>query len=257
MLSRRQPGAARPHPAAGLPRHRARCGRRGRRRRRRLCLRASRPAPAVQARQAALLTADADGPLPAVPLHGRHQPGIAALPQRASVVLSFNVTAENRPELTDLLRTLTDRARFLTAGGIPPPVGISAAAVRLRRARPGRGAGRADRHASAWARRCSTTGSAWRQPSQPVSTPMLPFPDDNLDPAQTGGDLSLDPGRRAPGHRAARAAGHRQAHPRRDAGAVADRRFRQPRPARRHDAAQPAGLHGRHRQPAHRPTPSR
>ena len=41
-------------------------------------------------------------------------------------MVSFNVTADSRAELTDLLRTITDRARFLTAGGTPPPVGISA-----------------------------------------------------------------------------------------------------------------------------------
>ena len=35
------------------------------------------------------------------------------------------MTAANRAELTDLLRTITDRARFLTAGGVPPPVGIT------------------------------------------------------------------------------------------------------------------------------------
>jgi deferrochelatase/peroxidase EfeB len=152
--------------------------------------RGSRPAPAAEARQAALLTADADGTLPAVPLHGRYQPGIAALPQRASVVLSFNVTAENRPELTDLLRTLTDRARFLTAGGIPPPVGISQPPSDSGVLGPavvpdgltvtvGVGGTLFD----------DRFGLASAKPAG--LGPMLPFPDDNLDPAQTGGDLSL------------------------------------------------------------------
>ena len=54
-----------------------------------------------------------------------------------------------------------------------------------------------------------------------------------------------------PGHGAARPAGHRPVHPRRHAGAVAYRRVRQPRPPGRHHAPQPAGLHGRHRQPGH------
>jgi deferrochelatase/peroxidase EfeB len=40
--------------------------------------------------------------------------------------VSFTVTADGRAGLTELLHTLTDRARFLTAGGAPPPVGIGA-----------------------------------------------------------------------------------------------------------------------------------
>src|ERR1019366_8300445 len=64
------------------------------------------------------------GRLPPVPFHGRYQAGILAKPQRQTIMLSFNVTADGRGELTDLLRTITARARFLTAGGIPPQVGI-------------------------------------------------------------------------------------------------------------------------------------
>ena len=63
--------------------------------------------------------------LPAVPFHGLHQAGILPKPQQQTAVLSFTVTAEGRGELTDLFQTLTDRARFLTAGGTPPPVGIT------------------------------------------------------------------------------------------------------------------------------------
>lgn len=66
------------------------------------------------------------GRLPAVPFHGIHQAGIVHKPQRQSLVVSFNVTADGRGELTELLRTVTDRARFLTAGGTPPPEGIGA-----------------------------------------------------------------------------------------------------------------------------------
>ncbi len=38
---------------------------------------------------------------------------------------AFDLTASSRTELADLLHTLTDRARFLTAGGPPPNLGIS------------------------------------------------------------------------------------------------------------------------------------
>ena len=49
-------------------------------------------------------------------------------------------------------------------------------------------------------------------------TPMHPFPNDDLDPAQCGGDLSPAAERRARGRRPARAARHRQAHQGRHAG---------------------------------------
>ena len=70
--------------------------------------------------------ASTEGRLPAVPFHGRHQAGILPPAQRQTVVASFDVTAQGRGELGALLRALTARARFLTAGGVPPPVGISA-----------------------------------------------------------------------------------------------------------------------------------
>jgi deferrochelatase/peroxidase EfeB len=55
-----------------------------------------------------------------IPFYGQHQAGIATPPQTAAEFLSFDVTAANRRELTDLLRTLTERAAFLTHGGTPP-----------------------------------------------------------------------------------------------------------------------------------------
>ncbi|MFG2123443.1 iron uptake transporter deferrochelatase/peroxidase subunit [Streptomyces sp. NPDC048710] len=60
-----------------------------------------------------------------VPFHGAHQASVLAPSRRTSVFVSFDVTAEHRADLADLLRTLTDRARFLTSGGTPSPVGIT------------------------------------------------------------------------------------------------------------------------------------
>ena len=82
--------------------------------------RASRPASAGQV---AMQNSQA-GLLPPVPFHGKYQAGILPQSQRQTAVIAFNATAEGRGELTDLFQTITARARFLTAGGTPPPVGI-------------------------------------------------------------------------------------------------------------------------------------
>src|ERR671919_345214 len=58
-----------------------------------------------------------------IAFYGRHQAGIATPPQTAAAFLSFDVTGGNRRELTDLFRTLTERAAFLTQGGAALPAG--------------------------------------------------------------------------------------------------------------------------------------
>jgi deferrochelatase/peroxidase EfeB len=130
------------------------------------------------------------GRLPAVPFHGTHQAGIVSKPQRQSLVVSFNVTADSRGELTDLFRTLTDRARFLTTGGTPLPEGIGTPPPDSGVLGPAVvpdgltvtvGVGHTlfdDRF-----------GLAGRKPAG--LTAMTTFPNDDLDPAQCGGDLSL------------------------------------------------------------------
>ena len=58
------------------------------------------------------------------PFYGAYQSGIITPPpdsrQPFSTYAAFDVTAANRSELTDLFRTLTARAAFLTAGGTAP-----------------------------------------------------------------------------------------------------------------------------------------
>jgi deferrochelatase/peroxidase EfeB len=143
------------------------------------------PDPAAEAALSEL-----QGRLPAVPFHGKHQAGILPDPKAATAVISFTATAANRAELTELFRTITDRARFLTSGGLPPPVGISGPSTDSGTLGPSvvpdgltvtLGVGSTlfdDRY-----------GLASRVPAH--LTPMKAFPNDDLDPAQCGGDLIL------------------------------------------------------------------
>ncbi|MFF1879448.1 iron uptake transporter deferrochelatase/peroxidase subunit [Leifsonia sp. NPDC058230] len=62
----------------------------------------------------------------AFPFHGAHQQGILTPAQRSAAFVSLDVTAATRVELADLLRTITDRARFSTTGGTPPDPGLTA-----------------------------------------------------------------------------------------------------------------------------------
>jgi deferrochelatase/peroxidase EfeB len=130
------------------------------------------------------------GRLPAVPFHGEHQSGILPEPKAATAVISFNATAQDRAELTELFQTITDRARFLTAGGTPPPAGISGPSPDSGTLGPtvvpdgltvtlGVGSTLFD----------DRYGLASRLPAH--LTPMRSFPNDDLDPAYCGGDLSL------------------------------------------------------------------
>ncbi|MFJ5611671.1 iron uptake transporter deferrochelatase/peroxidase subunit [Streptomyces sp. NPDC093221] len=78
-------------------------------------------------------TASAAGPAPApapaaranADFHGPHQAGVTRPVQQSSLFLSFDVTAADRRELTELLHIVTDRARFLTGGGTPAALGIT------------------------------------------------------------------------------------------------------------------------------------
>jgi deferrochelatase/peroxidase EfeB len=148
-------------------------------------VRGASPDPAAAANLAEL-----QGRLPAVPFHGLHQAGILPAPKPATAVISFNVTAESRAELTELFQTITDRARFLTAGGTPPPAGIGGPSPDSGTLGPtvvpdgltvtlGVGSTLFD----------DRYGLASRLPAH--LTPMQSFPNDDLDPAQSGGDLVL------------------------------------------------------------------
>ncbi|MEV5572408.1 Dyp-type peroxidase [Spirillospora sp. NPDC052269] len=122
--------------------------------------------------------------------HGVHQAGVEESPLPRTAVVAFDVIAENRRELTDLMRTITDRARALTSGGVPDGAGITAPPTDsgvLGPAVPGgnllvtAGVG-----ASLFDGRF---GLAARRPARLTTMPT--FPNDALDPAWCHGDLSL------------------------------------------------------------------
>ncbi|GIH14191.1 iron uptake transporter deferrochelatase/peroxidase subunit [Rugosimonospora africana] len=126
----------------------------------------------------------------AVPFHGAHQAGIATPSQRNVAVVSFDVLAADRGELTDLMRALTDRARFLTSGGTPPDPGISAPPTDSGILGPSLPSDRLSVTVGVGASLFDDRyGLASRKPAGLTS--MQTFPNDHLDPAQCHGDVSL------------------------------------------------------------------
>ncbi|KPH97560.1 Tat-translocated protein [Actinobacteria bacterium OK074] len=125
-----------------------------------------------------------------VPFHGVHQAGIVTPAQRATAFVSFDTTAENKSELTDLLRTLTDRARFLTSGGSPEDLGITAPPADSGTLGPDLPADRLTVTVGVGASLFDDRyGLAKLTPRRLTAMPS--FPDDDLDAAWCHGDLSV------------------------------------------------------------------
>ncbi|HJP78425.1 MAG TPA: iron uptake transporter deferrochelatase/peroxidase subunit [Pseudonocardiaceae bacterium] len=131
------------------------------------------------------------GNAPARPITGAHQTAILTPSQRQSTFLSCDVFAAGQNELTDLMRTISQRISFLTKGGYPAPLGISAPPSDSGVLGPevpadgltvtlGVGASLFD----------DRYGLAGRKPAK--LTAMRTFPNDDLDPAWCHGDLLLE-----------------------------------------------------------------
>jgi deferrochelatase/peroxidase EfeB len=125
-----------------------------------------------------------------IPFSGDHQAGIATPPQPVGTFVSFDVTAADPRQLTDLFRTLTSRARFLTEGGTQPR-------SRSGSTRPDNGILGPEAVPDNLTITVAVGASLFdgryglgaRKPSQLVT--MQPFRHDDLDPALSQGDLLL------------------------------------------------------------------
>ncbi|MGW5610638.1 iron uptake transporter deferrochelatase/peroxidase subunit [Streptomyces sp. NPDC003753] len=127
---------------------------------------------------------------PVAPFHGTHQQSVLAAPRRVTAFAALDVTAQNRADLVDLLRALTARARFLTSGGTPSPVGITGppadSGILGERLPSGALAVTVGVGASLFDDRF---GLSARRPRRLTTMPS--FPDDDLRPEWCHGDLSL------------------------------------------------------------------
>lgn len=145
---------------------------------------------AVAATRAAGTTGKVGGTLSPAPFHGRYQSGILTERRAESSHVSFDVTARDRAELTDLMHAITDRVRTLTTGGATPTLGISAPPADSGLLGPGRPAdGLVATVAFGSSLFDQRYGLARSKPTR--LRPMDTFPNDDLDPARSHGDLML------------------------------------------------------------------
>jgi deferrochelatase/peroxidase EfeB len=131
-------------------------------------------------------------PSSSYPFEGAHQAGVLTPPQRAAAFVALDVTAANRAELVDLMRTITDQVRFLTKGGSPVEPGIAAPPTDNGVVGPvvdpdgltvtmSVGASLFDHR----------FGLASRKPAKLTTMSAAPFPNDSLDSTVCDGDLLL------------------------------------------------------------------
>jgi deferrochelatase/peroxidase EfeB len=128
--------------------------------------------------------------VPMRPFEGAHQAGILESKQQAAAFVAMDLTTTSKAEFADAMRTLTERARFLTRGGTPPQAGDAAPPSDSGVLGPevprtglsltfGLGASVFD----------DRFGLASQKPAH--LRPMDTFVDDDLDPATCHGDLMI------------------------------------------------------------------
>jgi deferrochelatase/peroxidase EfeB len=128
------------------------------------------------------------------PFHGIRQSGVLTPApsgkQPFTCVASFDAMASDKAALADLLQTVTDRARFLTAGGTPPNLGVSQPPSDSDVLGPVFPADGLTTTLSVGSTLFDDRyGLAARKPLK--LTPMIAFPNDSPDPAWLHGDLML------------------------------------------------------------------
>ncbi len=125
-----------------------------------------------------------------VPFHGARQAGITTPQQPHATTLSLDLQVANKTGLTDLFHTITERVRFLTAGGTPPDAGIATPPTDSGLLGPEVPADRLTVTLGVGASLFDGRfGLASRKPAG--LTPMPTFGDDHLVPSQCHGDISL------------------------------------------------------------------
>ncbi|TVT62181.1 deferrochelatase/peroxidase EfeB [Amycolatopsis rhizosphaerae] len=122
--------------------------------------------------------------------HGAHQAGVFTPQQSAAAFAAFDVTAGDRAGLVRLFRTLTERARFLTAGGTPDDLGVGSPPSDSAVLGPDVPADGLTITVSVGSSLFDDRfGLASRKPAK--LRPMPTFPDDTLEPRWCHGDLML------------------------------------------------------------------
>ncbi|MEY9856112.1 deferrochelatase/peroxidase EfeB [Catenulispora sp. GAS73] len=147
-------------------------------------------AATAPAEAAAAAAGNAAAPAPAPAFHGPHQAAVLRGAAPATIMLALDVTATDKPGLTDLFRTLTARAAFLTAGGLPDQAGVSGPPTDSGTLGPEVAADNLTVTLGVGSTLFDDRfGLAARKPAGLF--PMPVFANDDLDQAQCHGDLSL------------------------------------------------------------------
>jgi deferrochelatase/peroxidase EfeB len=126
-----------------------------------------------------------------IPFAGAHQAGVLTPAQAQASFVSFNVIAPDRAALAELFQTLTDRIRFLTAGGQPAATDVASTPTDSDTLGPVVPSDGLTVTVSVGASLFDDRyGLAARKPAELIQMPV--FPDDNMaDSTELHGDICL------------------------------------------------------------------